>query len=132
MVNFSQGAAMSHSNQVQPDGKPEGARPPKLLDQVRQVIRAKHYSRRTEKAYVDWIYRFIVFHNKRHPSEMGAPEVNQFLSHLAVNGNVSASTQNQALCAIIFLFREVLHKDIGDIGDLIWAKKPKKQHEADL
>lgn len=111
------------------DSSDNASQKPKLLDQVREAIRAKHYSRRTEKAYVDWIYRFIMFHNKRHPSEMGAPEVNQFLSHLAVNGNVAASTQNQALCAIIFLYREVLHRDLGDIGDLIWAKKPQKLPE---
>jgi site-specific recombinase XerD len=83
----------------------------KLLDQLREVLRLKHYSYRTEQAYVDWVRRFILFHDKRHPAEMGAPEIQAFLAHLAVEGNVSASTQNQALRAILFLYREVLHKE---------------------
>ena len=78
---------------------------PRLLDQVRDVIRRLHYSIRTEQAYVDWIRRFILFHGKRHPAEMGAPEVEAFLTHLAVQGKVAASTQNQALNAIVFLYR---------------------------
>ena len=78
--------------------------PPKLLDQVRIAIRTRHYSRRTEEAYVHWIRRFILFHGKKHPSLMGADEVNSFLSSLAVERNVSASTQNQALCALLFLY----------------------------
>ena len=77
--------------------------PKRLLDQVRDVIRVKHYSPRTEQAYVDWITRFILFHYRRHPAEMGTPEVEQYLTHLAVNRNVAASTQNQALSAILFL-----------------------------
>lgn len=80
----------------------------KLLDQLREALRLKHYSYRTEQAYVDWVRRFILFHNKRHPAEMGAPEIQAFLAHLAVEGNVSASTQNQALSAILFLYREIL------------------------
>src|SRR5919107_6452409 len=76
---------------------------PKLLDQVRSVARLRHLSLRTEQAYSDWIRRFIIFHKKRHPSGMGAEEIRQFLSHLAVTGRVSASTQNQALCALLFL-----------------------------
>ena len=76
--------------------------PPKLLDRVRSAIRARHYSPRTEEAYVMWIKRFIFFHQKKHPSAMGAEEVNAFLSNLAVEGKVSASTQNQALSALIF------------------------------
>jgi len=91
---------------------------PKLLDQVRSAIRTRHYSIRTEEAYINWIKRFILFHNKRHPNEMGEREINQFLSYLAEKKNVSASTQNQALCAIIFLYKHVLKKDIGDLGDL--------------
>lgn len=83
-------------------------RAPKLLDRVRHVIRAKHYSRRTESAYVDWIRRFIIFHQKRHPSEMGATEISTFLTWLATNRRVSASTQNQALSAVLFLYRDVL------------------------
>jgi len=80
----------------------------RLLDQVRDAIRRKHYSIRTEEAYVYWIKRYIFFHNKRHPKEMGVPEIEAFLSHLAVNEHVAASTQNQALSALLFLYREVL------------------------
>ncbi len=75
----------------------------KLLDRVREAIRIRHYSRRTEKAYVEWVRRFVLFHGKRHPEEMGAEEVTRFLSHLAVESRVSASTQNQALNALLFL-----------------------------
>jgi hypothetical protein len=87
-------------------------KPPKLLDQVRERIRAKHYSIRTEEAYVDWAKRFILFHNKRHPKEMGAAEVEAFLSYLAVERHVSASTQNQAKAALLFLYKEVLNVDL--------------------
>jgi len=106
--------------------KPSGEKKPKLLDQVREAIRTKHYSPRTEEAYVQWIKRFIFFHNKRHPAEMGELEINQFLSHLAVKGNVASSTQNQALSAILFLYRDVLGRQVGDIGSVMWAKKPKR------
>ncbi len=82
--------------------------PPRLLDRVRAALRTRHYSRRTEKAYVGWIRRFILFHGKRHPSEMGAAEITRFLSALAIERNVAASTQNQALSALLFLYREVL------------------------
>ena len=102
---------------------------PKLLDQVRAAIRTKHYSIRTEETYVNWIKKFILFHNKRHPKEMGEKEINEFLTHLAVNKKVSSSTQNQALCAIIFLYKHVLKIEIGDLGDLVWAKKPKNMPE---
>jgi hypothetical protein len=78
--------------------------PPRLLDQVRQVLRVRHYALRTEECYLQWIIRYIWFHNKRHPREMGAAEVEQFLAHLAVEGRVSASTQNQALAALLFLY----------------------------
>jgi len=81
---------------------------PKLLDQVRGKIRLKHYSIRTEQAYTDWIKRFILHFGKKHPRDMGAAEVEQFLTYLAVNGRVSASTQNQAKCALLFLYKEVL------------------------
>ena len=97
----------------------------KLLDRVRDAIRVKHYSIRTEQAYVNWIKRYIYFHNVRHPAEMGAAEVEAFLTHLAVNENVAASTQNQALSALLFLYREVLKKDPGPI-DALRAKKPKR------
>ena len=87
---------------------PSAPAAPKLLDQVRDKIRVKHYNIRTETQYVQWIRRFIYFHGKRHPCEMGAPEVEAFLSHLATEGNVSASTQNQALSVLVFLYREVI------------------------
>jgi hypothetical protein len=85
-----------------------GAPKPRLLDRVRETIRARHYSHRTEKAYVHWIKRYIFFHGKRHPAEMGAPEVTAFLTSLAVQDKVAASTQNQALSALLVLYREVL------------------------
>lgn len=99
---------------------------PKLLDQVRQVIRIKHYSLRTEESYISWIKRFILFHNKRHPVEMGEREIGQFITHLANNGKISASTQNQALCAIIFLYKNVLQKDLNTAISIYWSKRPKK------
>ena len=92
---------------------PPADQKPKLLDQVRQVIRTRHYSPKTEKAYVHWIKRFIFFHHKRHPMEMAEAEIGQFLSSLATDGHVSASTQNQALNALLFLYKEVLNKQIG-------------------
>jgi integron integrase len=98
--------------------------PKKLLDQVRDVCRVKHYSRRTEDTYADWIKQFILFHNKRHPKEMGAPEIEAFLTHLAVDGNVAASTQNQALSALLFLYHEVLHIDLPESINAVRAKKP--------
>ncbi len=91
----------------------------KLLDRVRDAIRLKHYSIRTEEAYINWIKRYIYFHGVRHPAEMGAPEVQAFLTHLAVEKNVAASTQNQALSALLFLCKEVLHRDIGLPGTQI-------------
>lgn len=99
---------------------------PKLLDHVRQAIRVRHYSLRTEQAYVAWIKRFIFFHGKRHPLEMGGPEVNQFLTDLAVSKKVSASTQNQALSALLFLYRHVLNKPLLRLEELVRAKKPKR------
>ena len=99
---------------------------PRLLDQVRAAIRTRHYSYRTEEAYIHWIKRFIFFHNKGHPLEMGEKEISEFLSHLAVNENVAASIQNQALCAVMFLYRRVLQKEPGDFGHIVWAKKPAK------
>lgn len=99
---------------------------PKLLDQVSAVIRCKHYSIRTEQAYIDWIKKFIFFHGKRHPAEMGEKEIADFLSYLAVKKKVAASTQNQALCAIVFLYRQVLQMELGNFENLIRAKKPTK------
>src|SRR6266403_3619929 len=99
-------------------------KPKKLLERVRDVIRLKHYSWRTERTYCDWIERFIRFHRMRHPSEMGAAEVGDFLTHLARDGNVSASTQNQALSALLFLYKEVLKEEIGWLEHVERAKKP--------
>ncbi len=101
-------------------------RKPKLLDQVRAAIRTRHYSLRTEKAYIHWIKRFIFFHKKRHPLEMGEGEVGQFLSSLATEAHVSASTQNQALNALLFLYREVLEKPLGYINGVVRAKRPSR------
>lgn len=97
---------------------------PKLLDQMRAALRVRHYSRRTEETYCQWVKQFIFYHHVRHPAEMAEPEINAFLSHLAVNKKVSASTQNQALCALLFLYRHVLSRDIGDLGEVIRARKP--------
>jgi integron integrase len=99
---------------------------PKLLDQVRDAIRLRHYSIRTEQAYTDWIRRFILFHKKRHPSEMAEPEVTEFLTHLARVGNVAASTQNQALSALLFLYKEVLKQEIGWLDKVERARRPAK------
>src|SRR5258706_1275708 len=96
----------------------------KLLDQVRETIRRKHYSLRTESTYIDWIKRYIFFHQKRHPKDMGASEIEQFLNHLAVEKRVAASTQNQALSALIFLYRAVLRLDLEWMNNLERAKKP--------
>ena len=99
---------------------------PRLLDRTRLIIRAKHYSPKTEKAYLHWIKRFILFHEKRHPRVMSEPEINTFISHLATVGRVSASTHTQAISAIIFLYRHVLNRDIGNLGDLVRAKRPRR------
>jgi len=100
------------------------SRPRKLLDQVRDAIRLKHYSYRTEQAYIGWIRRYILFHDKRHPKDMGGVEVEAFLTHLAVEGRVSASTQNQALNALLFLYRNVLNQELGKL-DAVRAKRSK-------
>jgi len=99
---------------------------PRLLDQVRDRLRRKHYSIRTEEAYVDWIKRFIRFHDLRHPAEMGAPEVEAFLTHLAVAGKVAASTQNQAQSAVLFLYRHVLDIELDWLSHVERAKEPKR------
>ncbi|WP_235209206.1 phage integrase N-terminal SAM-like domain-containing protein [Methylobacter sp. BBA5.1] len=93
--------------------------PPKLLDQVRERIRVKHYNIRTERQYVQWIKRFILYHGKRHPQEMGMVEVEAFLTHLAVEGKVSASMQNQALSALLFLYKEVLSIDLPWLNNVV-------------
>jgi len=99
---------------------------PKLLDRVRAAIRARHYSIRTEEAYVGWIRRFILFHQKRQPAEMGESEINKFITHLAVRENVAASTQNQPLSSILFLYQEVLERDLDRIEGVVRAKKPER------
>ena len=107
---------------ISPDFPPA----PKLLDQVRDRIRVKHYSIRTETQYVQWVRRFILFHGKKHPRDMGAPEVEAFLTHLAVEGNVAAATQNQALSALLFLYKEVLAIDLPWLKDVTRAKRPQR------
>jgi integrase len=104
--------------------RPPTPRPPRLLDRVREAVRTRHYSRRTENAYVHWIRRFIFFHDKRHPAEMGAAEVTAFLTSLAVQDKVAASTQNQALCALLFLYREVIGVELPRLEDVVRAKRP--------
>jgi integron integrase len=101
-------------------------KPPKLLDQVRDRLRVKHYSIRTEHTYVDWIKRYILFHGKRHPKDMAARDVEAFLTHLAVQGRVAASTQNQAKSAILFLYREVLEIQLSWLDNVTQAKAPKR------
>ncbi len=99
---------------------------PKLLDQVRTVIRVKHFSLSTEKAYVAWIRRFILYHGKRHPRYMGEDEIRQFISHLAVDAKISASTQTVALSALLFLYREVLKRDLPYVENIERAKRSKR------
>src|SRR3989304_5397855 len=97
--------------------QPNSPTPPKekkLLDQYRDIINLKHYSPRTGDTYIVWVKEYILFHNKRHPKEMGAPEINQFLTHLASEKKISASTQNQALSAILFLYRHVIHVELDE------------------
>ncbi len=105
---------------------PESAPPPKLLDRLRTLIRTKHYSVRTERIYVFWVKHFILFHDKRHPASMGKPELEAFLSYLATERKVAASTQNQALAALLFLYREVLQITPPWLDNLVRAKRPKK------
>ena len=99
---------------------------PKLLDRLRLALRSRHYSRRTGKTYLMWVRRFIFFHKVRHPAEMAEPEINAFLTYLAVEKRVSASTQNQALSALLFLYRHVLGREAGELGEVIRARKPKR------
>ena len=99
---------------------------PRLLDQVRQALRTRHYSPATERSYISWIRRFILFQGKRHPETMGAEEIAAYLTHLATRCQVSASTQNQALSALLFLYREVLECDCGQLDGLVRAKRPRR------
>jgi Phage integrase, N-terminal SAM-like domain len=105
---------------------PSVPRPPRLLDRVREAIRARHYSRRTERAYVAWIRRYILFHGKRHPAEMETLEITAFLSSLVVQASVAASTQNQALSALLFLYRDVLEQDLPWLDEVVRAKRPER------
>jgi integron integrase len=114
---------LSNSLSRYPRIAPAPAQKPKLLDRLCEALRSRHYSRRTEQSYCHWVKRFIFFHNKRHPAEMGEPEINAYLTHLAVKEKVSASTQNQALSALLFLYRHVLGREIGDLGEVIRARK---------
>lgn len=100
--------------------------PPKLLDQVRIAVRTRHLSPRTEKAYVGWIRRFVIHHGMRHPRDLNAPHVREFLEHLAVVDEVSASTQNQALSALLFLYRSVLRIDLEPLGPVVRARRPRR------
>jgi len=109
-----------------PPGSPSpaaaGAQPPRLLARLREALRVRHYSLRTERAYVDWVRRFVVFHGKRHPEQLGAVEVQAFLTHLAVERTVSSSTQNQAKAALLFLYREVLGLRLPWLDDFVGAR----------
>lgn len=109
-----------------PPGTYDPAGGKRLIDCVREAIRARHYSFRTEQSYCGWVRRFILFHGKRHPLEMAEGEVNGFLTHLAVEGKVTASTQNQALSALLFLYREVLGRELDRIEGVVRAKAPKR------
>ena len=99
---------------------------PRLMDQLRDALRSRHYSRRTEQAYSLWVRRFIRFHHMRHPHDMGEREINAFLTDLAVEKRVSASTQTQALSAVLFLYRNVIGRDVGDLGGVVRARKPRR------
>ena len=103
--------------------EPQDGRAPRLLDQVRGCLRARHYRLRTEEAYADWVRRYVVFHGKRHPRDMGPEEVQAFLTHLAVERHVSASTQNQAKSALLFLYREVLQVELPWLKEVVQAKQ---------
>jgi integron integrase len=121
-------AASSRAAGVEMESAASG-RPPRLLDRVRDALRVRHRSPRTVEAYVRWVRRYVLFHEKRHPSELGAEAIREFLTHLAVEGRVSASTQNQALAALVFLYREVLARDVGDVSGAVRAHAPHRLPE---
>jgi integron integrase len=118
------GGSMPNQSDQSIDPITPADKPKKLLDHVRDCIRLHHYSIRTEKSYINWMKRYIFFHNKRHPKDMAAKEIAAFLTHLAVQKNVSASTQNQALNALVFLYKKVLQKEPGIFEDVVRAKRP--------
>ena len=121
--NFLDNILDSHTIQKHSEYRPMENPPKKLLEQVSDVIRLKHYSYKTEKSYINWIKRYILFHNKRHPREMGGKEIEEFLTYLAVEENVAASTQNQALSAVLFLYKEVLKQELDLQVDAVRAKR---------
>jgi hypothetical protein len=102
-------------------------RKPKLLERARDILRANYYSRRTEEVYLGWMRRFILFHGKQHPRDLREPAVAEFLSHLTVQQDVSASTQNQAFSALIFLNAKVLGRPLGELGVVERARRPKRE-----
>jgi len=118
------GTDLSHRSFV--DVPSSAAQQPKLLDRVRQALRLRHYSRRTEESYVGWIRRYILFHGKRHPTDMGGAEITAFLTSLATRARVSASTQNQALSALLFLYRGVLGVEPGEMPPIVRARTPER------
>jgi len=99
---------------------------PELMSQMHSALLSRHYSRRTEQAYCQWVKRFIRFHGIRHPADMAEPEINAFLTHLAVDGHVSASTQTQALSALLFLYRHVIGREVGELTDLVRARTSRR------
>lgn len=106
--------------------EPDEPHKPKFLEEVRRALRLRHYSIRTERTYLDWIRQFILFHGKRHPNDLGEAEVSAFLTHLAADRNVAASTQNQALSALLFLYQQFLQRRLGFLDDVERAKRPPK------
>lgn len=107
-----------------PSDKLETDRKPKLTDRLRESLHSRHYSSRTEQTYCHWVKRYVFFHKVRHPAETAETEINAFLTHLAVKGKVSTSTQNQALSALLFLYRHLIGREVGDLGKVIRASKP--------
>ncbi|MEZ4598669.1 MAG: site-specific integrase [Syntrophotaleaceae bacterium] len=120
---FSGSTVYRASNHVRPANQGKKDQPPKLLRQLKQALRARQYSLCTESTYCQWVKRSIFFHNVRYPAEMAEPEINAFLTHLAVKHKVNASTQNQALSALLFLYRHVIGHDIGELGDAVENSK---------
>jgi site-specific recombinase XerD len=111
---------------ARPENPPTSSRPPGLIQRYREELQARHYARRTVETYEQWLRRFLRFHQLRHPREMGSAEVNAFLTHLAVDGQVSASTQNQALSALLFLYRELLERDL-DLEGVVRARQKRRK-----
>ena len=115
-----------HPSNSSPSVETENVTKPRLLDQVRSCIRRMHYSIRTEQTYISWIKRYIYFHDKRHPNELDENHITEFLNFLAVQRRVASSTQNQAMCALVFLYRHVLKKDLAQFENMVFAKRPSK------